>query len=187
MTIVGGVFFLAPFVVLIIILAKAQNIISAAITPLAEHIPIESIAGLHAPKILAVLVIVLMCFLAGLFSKTSLAKKLVGWLETSLLSNLPGYSFMKNLGEEASGAKPTQGYEAVLARFDDAWQIGFLVERIPGGHAVVYIPGAPSPWTGGVFIFDEDRVEPLGVTSPSALKCLQKLGEGTGDMVKRLL
>jgi uncharacterized membrane protein len=128
-----------------------------------------------------------MCFLAGLFSKTKPAKKLVDWLETSLLSNIPGYSFMKNLGEEAVGAAPTQGYEVVLTRFDDAWQIGFLVERIAGGHAVVYIPGAPSPWTGSVFIFDEDRVEPLGVTSPAAIKCLQKLGEGTGDMVKKRL
>lgn len=103
------------------------------------------------------------------------------------MSNIPGYSFIKNLGEEAAGTAPTEGYQTVLVRFDDAWQIGFLVERISGERVVVFIPDAPSPWTGGVFIFDEERVKPLEVTSAAAVKCLQRLGAGTGTLVKGLI
>ena len=186
-TIVGGVIFLVPFVVLIIIIGKAHKIIRAVLAPVAERISIESVIGLETPKILAAIVLVLICLFAGLFARTSTAKKLVGWLETVFLSNLPGYSFIKNFGEEAAGTTPTQGYKAVLARFDDAWQIGFLVESIPGGRVVVFIPDAPSPWTGGVFILDEDRVTPLEVPSSAAAKCQQRLGAGTGTLVKELL
>ena len=180
----GGVIFLVPFVVLIIILGKAHKIIRTVLAPLAERIPIESVIGLETPKILAAIVLVLICLFAGLFARTSTAKKLVSWLETVFLSNLPGYSFIKNLGEEIAETMPTQSHKAVLARFDDAWQIGFLVESIPGGRVVVFIPDAPSPWTGGVFILDEDRVTPLEVTSSAAIKCLQRLGAGTGTLVK---
>jgi uncharacterized membrane protein len=183
-TIVGGVLFLAPFVVLVIILSKAQGLTKAIIAPLAERIPIESFIGFETPKILAAFVLILMCFAAGLFARTSTAKRLVSWLETVILSNLPGYSFMKNLGEEAAGTAPTEGYQTVLVRFDDAWQIGFLVERISGGRVVVFIPDAPSPWTGGVFIFDDERVKPLEVTSAVAVKCQQRHGAGTGALVK---
>jgi uncharacterized membrane protein len=183
-TIVGGVLFLAPFMVLIIILGKALKITRRILTPVAERLPIESLIGFETPKILAVIVLIFMCFLAGLFARTSLAKKLVSWLESAILSNLPGYSFIKNLGEEVAGVTPTQGYEAVLVRFDDAWQIGFLVERISGGRVVVFIPDAPNPWAGGVFIFNEDRVTPLKATSKSAVNCLRKLGAGTGGLVK---
>ena len=182
-TIVGGVLFLAPFVVLLIILGKALEVIRAVIAPLAERIPIESAIGLETPSILAVVILILVCFLAGLFAKTAPAKKLVGWLESALLSNLPGYSFMKSLGEEATGATPARGHEAVLVRFDDAWQIGFIIERISKQRVVVFIPDAPSPWAGGVFILNEDRVEPLKTPSTSVVKCLQRLGEGTGALV----
>ena len=184
MTIVGGVLFLAPFVLLIMILGKAHQFIKVVIIPLAERIPMASAIGLESPRGLAAVILLFMCFLAGLFSKTSPAKKLVRWLETALLSNLPGYSFMKNLGEEVAGTSSTQGYEVVLVRFDDAWQIGFLVERIPGARVVVYIPDAPRPWTGGVFIFDEGRIEPLGASSFATVRCLQNLGKGIGDIVK---
>jgi uncharacterized membrane protein len=186
-TVVGGVLFLAPFVVLIIILGKAQKIMRAVLAPVAERIPIESVIGLETPKILAAIVLVLICFFAGLFARTSTAKKLVSWLETVLLSNLPGYSFIKNLGGEIAETTPTQSHKAVLVRFDDAWQIGFLVESIAAGRVVVFIPDAPSPWTGGIFILDDDRVTPLEVTSLAAIKCVQRLGAGTGALVKGLI
>jgi uncharacterized membrane protein len=183
-TIVGGAFFLAPFVVLIIIFGKAIQILRDVVGPVAEHIPIKSAIGLETPKLLAITLLIAVCFLAGLLAQTRLAKKLVDWLEATLLSNLPGYSFMKKVGEEAAGAKPAGSQEVVLVSSGDASQIGFLVERISEGRVVVFIPDAPTPWVGGVFIFNEDQVKPLEVPSTAALKSLQKLGEGTGAFVK---
>ena len=89
-TIVGGVFFLAPFVVLIIIFGKAIQILRDVVGPIAEHIPIKSAIGLETPKLLAITLLIALCFLAGLLAQTRPAKKLVDWLEATLLSNLPG-------------------------------------------------------------------------------------------------
>ncbi len=183
-TVVGGALFLAPFIVLIIILGKAVQLLRVVTVPVAESIPYESMIGLETPRIIAFVLLVVGCFLAGLFAQTRTAKQMVGWLEATLLSNLPGYSFMKNLGEEAAGTKQEGKHDAVIVKFDDAWQIGFLVERIEGGKVVVFIPDVPNPWTGGSFIFEEERVQPLNLPSIDAVKSLRKLGEGTGKLIK---
>lgn len=184
MTVVGGAFFLVPFVVILIIMGKAVQLSLAIVRPVATHIPVESFIGLELPAVMAIFILVLLCFSAGLFATTAVARKLVNWLEITLLSNLPGYSFMKRLGEEAAGVAPTDEYESVLVRFDDAWQLGFQIERLADGKVVVFIPDSPSPWAGGVFIFDKDRITQLEEASTAVVRCLRKLGKGTGVLVK---
>jgi uncharacterized membrane protein len=183
-TILGGALFLVPFVILIIILGKALEIARGIMLPLAERLPIKSFIGLETPWLLGVIVLVLTCLLAGLFARTKAAKKLLNLLETNLLSNLPGYSFIKNLGEEVAGGAPTHSYQSVLVQFDDAWQLGFLVERIDGAKVVVFIPDSPNPFAGGVLIVDEDRVTLLDEASTATVNSLRKLGAGTGDLIK---
>ena len=175
---------MAPFAVLVIILGKVLHVIRGVIDPIAERIPVQSVIGLETHRILTVAVLIFVCFLAGLFAQTRPAKELLGWLESTLLSNIPGYSFVKSLGEEVAGANAARSNTPILARFDDAWQIGFLVERIPEGRVAVFIPDAPSPWSGSVLIMDEERVKPLEVPSASTLKSLKRLGEGTAELVK---
>jgi uncharacterized membrane protein len=183
-TIVGGLIFLVPIIVLIIILGKALGITRKIVGPLANLIVYETVAGIGVATLLAVFVIVLFCFLTGLLAKTDLAKKIINWLESTFLSNIPGYTFMKSMGESFAGIDMDQGYETVLARFDDGWQIAFLVERIEDGHVAVFIPGAPSPWSGSVYLMTEDRIKPLNMPNKSVLKCIQRLGKGSNSLVQ---
>ncbi len=183
MIIVGGALFMVPFVILIFILHKALGVLRQIVLPLAEKIPFTSVVGFETPWVFALFLMVFLFFVAGLFAKTSQAKDLVRWLETVILSNLPGYSFMKNLGDEMSGESPTEVYQSVLVRLDDCWQIAFLVERIAGGYVVVFVPGSPSPWSGDVFIIEEERITLIDEGTTSAIKCLQKLGAGSGKLV----
>ncbi len=86
----GGVLFIVPFAVLLVIVGKVLQVIGGIIGPVAERIPVQSVVGFETPKILTVVVLVFVCFLAGLFARTRSAKTLVGWLESTFLSNIPG-------------------------------------------------------------------------------------------------
>jgi len=183
-TIVGGVLFLVPVIVLTIVIGKAFTISRMIVRPLAEHMPIDSVGGIAASKLLAIAVIIGFCFLAGLFAKTVFARKMISWIENALLSNLPGYSLMKGMGESVVGIESDKPHEPVLARIEDAWQIAFLIERIEGGHVAVFIPGAPSPWSGSVYFMTEDRIKPLDVPVMPALSCLRRLGIGANALLK---
>jgi uncharacterized membrane protein len=74
--------------------------------------------------------------------------------------------------------------EPVLARFDDYWQIALEVERIPGGTVVIYLPGAPDPWSGSVCYVTEDRIQPLELTFLPVLRTLRGLGKGSNEQLR---
>ena len=76
-TLVGGLLFLVPIIVLVVVLGKALALAHKLVAPLAEHLPVHSVIGLRTPMLLAVAIIVLFCFLAGVLARTALAKKLV--------------------------------------------------------------------------------------------------------------
>jgi uncharacterized membrane protein len=177
-TLLGGVFFLVPIVALAMILAKAHEMTADIVKPVADHLPIESARGVLAAKILAVVIILAFCFLAGLFASTRIAKAFAEGLETTILSRVPGYRFLKTVGEGMAGIEQDGKHETVLARIEEAWQIAFVVERLEGGNVVVFIPDAPSPWSGSIFIMTEDRIKPVQLPLATAMKCIANLGGG---------
>lgn len=183
-TLLGGILFLVPIVVLAAIAGKALHMAGLLVAPLAGLIPVESVAGVAIAKLLTIAAIIGFCFLAGLFARTALAKKLIQRLENGLLSNIPGYGWIKDVGEAIAGADKAGGHQPVLASIKDAWQIAFLIEHIEGGQVAVFVPGAPSPWAGSVFFMPEDRIKPLDVTLPEALKCVRRLGLGAGELLR---
>jgi uncharacterized membrane protein len=183
-TLVGGLLFLVPIMVLVIILEKALALVHKFVDPLAEHIPVHSIIGLRTPMLLAIGVIVLFCFLAGFFARTALAQKIVNGLETAVLSNVPGYEFLKGVGESMLGVEKQTGHQPVLARIEDAWQIAFLVERLEGGHVAVFVPGAPNPQSGSVYFMTQDRIKALDFPAAGALKCLKRMGAGSNTLLR---
>jgi uncharacterized membrane protein len=185
-TLVGGLLFLVPIVVLVIILGKALALAHKVVDPLAEHLPIESVIGLRTPILLAITVLVLFCFIAGFFARTALAQKLVGGLEAAVLSNLPGYEFLKRMGESMLGIEQEGAYPAVLVRFDDACQIGFRIAGPESGLVAVFIPGVPNANSGEVYLMSPNRVSPVEVPPARMLKCLKRLGVGSSALLRGL-
>jgi uncharacterized membrane protein len=182
-TLIGGILFLLPIVVLIVVLGKAQNISSRIVAPVAQRMPVPSVGGVAVAKILAIAVIVLFCLFAGLFAQTRLAKRSVGWLERGLLSKVPGYDFFKAVSESMVGFEAEHEQEVVLVRVEEALQIGFLMERVENDHYAVFVPGAPSIWSGSVYFMTEERFQRIPISRAEAMKCLGQLGEGTNQLL----
>jgi len=102
-TIVGGVFFLMPIVVLIYLLNKALDFVRRGLKPVAKMIPDQLVSGTTMETIMAVGLIVLLCFLAGLFARTLLAQKMTSELESAVLSKVPAYDYLKQAGSSMMG------------------------------------------------------------------------------------
>ena len=182
-TLVGGILFLLPIIVVVIIVGKALAIAHKLVDPLAAKIPMESAIGLETPKLLAMALLVLFCFLAGFFAQTKLAQQAVNWLETTVLSNLPGYEFFKGLSENLLAAENQPVYPVVLARVEDCWQIALLMERLEAGHVAVFIPGVPNPQSGSVYFMTEDRIKRVDLPPIPTMKCLKRYGLGANVLL----
>jgi uncharacterized membrane protein len=115
-TITGGILFLVPVILVVAVIGKAFEISNTIVAPLSGWVQLDLVGGIRPSKLLAIGLIVLFCFLAGLFARTALARKAIDLLEPTVLSYIPGYVFMKGMGESILGIDKKQEYKVVLAR-----------------------------------------------------------------------
>ena len=128
MTIVGGALYLIPIVLILVVLGKVHGMTIKLVAPIAQGLELHDIGGVNAARLLAIVVVVLACFLAGLFARTAVAQQFVGWLERAILSNLPGYSLVSTLGADVAGTGDEPIPHAGRAGADR----GLLAARIAG-------------------------------------------------------
>ena len=181
-TIVGGVFFLAPIVVLIVILAKAFDFAKNGLSAVLVHFPVALELRPGVATALSILILALVCLLAGLLAHTVLAKRLVDTLETSLLSKIPGYDYLKQEGASALGFAEIAELPVVFVPMEGGWQLGVQIETLSGGLVSIFVPGAPSPHSGSVFFFSADVVRSAGITLAGAFNCLRRCGAGASTL-----
>ena len=178
-TIIGGLIFLVPVAIVAVVIGKAYSIMLIVAEPIDQLIPIEQVGGIAFVNLLALVAIILVCFIAGIIAKSALAKKAYRSLD-NLLMVVPGYALVKGLTDSfSSGEEAAKTLIPSLVKFDECTQICFEVERSPEGTVVVYMPGAPDPWSGGVATVSSERVERLDMSLTEATKMIRQLGRGT--------
>jgi uncharacterized membrane protein len=179
-TVVGGVVFLIPAVIVVVALGKLLGVLKVMAKALAPLFGIESLVGGFILDLLAIAVIVLLCFAAGLLAKRATAKRLRARLDSTLLNSFPGYAFIKGFAENLRQTEEiAETFLPVLVQFDDYAQIAFETQREPAGKFTVYLPGAPNPWSGTIVYVSDDRVKPLPMTLTEALRNIRTLGKGS--------
>ncbi len=182
-TIVGGVVFLVPFVALAFVLGKALAIMRRVVAPLSRLLPFESVGGVLMVDVIAVVGIFALCLLAGLLARSSTGRALATRIEETMLATIPGYQFAKGMADSlASSQELAQSFTPVLARFDDYTQLAFEVDRTKAGAVVVYLPGAPNPWSGSVVYVDPERIERTELSMMEAVRNIRQLGRGSSEL-----
>lgn len=177
-TLSGGILFLLPLVLLVGILNKAHEIFLKISKPLVGKLP-NIIGNFDLHNLIAILILVSVCFISGLLFKLKLTKRWVRRLEENVLSYLPGYNLLKSIVAGAVGEEIEHGLSTVLVYNPDeeAWGIGFLVEE-GDGLCTVFIPEAPRHDSGDVKIVPAANVKKVQVSSYKAAKSLKSYGKG---------
>jgi len=182
-TLVGGLLFLVPGVLVVIILGKAMQLAGKLARPISEHLP-HTVLGVGAGTIVAVLMLILLAFLAGLFARTKAGKRIGASLERSLLGGLPQYQMVKSMAEGMTQVKSSDSVTPVLVSVEDAWQIGYLLEPLENGWVVAFLPQAPTPMSGNVMYLPADRVRPLRITMVQAMAIVKRMGVGSAEALR---
>jgi uncharacterized membrane protein len=183
-TIVGGLLFLVPLILIVVVLQKGLGMVRKMVVPIASQLPVSRIAGVGVATILAVLLIVLVSFVFGLAVRTRLGRRVRDSLEYAIMGKVPGYAMVKGVLQGASGLESEDEPQAALIRIEDAWQIGFVTEVHPDGHRTVYVPGAPNPSSGSIFYLTEDRIRPIDAKLPVVVRAIRHHGIGSRELLK---
>lgn len=185
-TILGGFVFLLPLVLVVATLGKAFNIIKFLAQPLDRLFPDITVVGVIIMDVVTVVLMVVLCLLAGLAARSPFGKKLQGKIDAVLLHVVPGYGWIKSVTSNVGDAETDGFLKPVLARFDDQSQIGFEVDRTEDGLVAVYLPGAPDPRGGTVSYVTADRIQAINVDAQAVITKLKKLGCGSAAMLRKV-
>jgi uncharacterized membrane protein len=174
-----------PFTIVAIIGAKAYQFLQILFQPILRIFGDASVGGLALAKIVYIILLLLLCFLAGKLADTKLAKRFISMLEDQILVFVPGYQFIKGALQGTTGLDDKK-MEVVLVKVDDPWQIAFLIEELYPGMYTVFVPGAPNVADGSVYHVEEGMMMRTEISQQQALRCLRQLGYGSSKFLKDL-
>lgn len=183
-TIVGGLLFLVPAILLVLVLRHAMGFAGKIAKPIAALFPESQVAGMAVATILAALVLLLISFLAGLVARTGAGRSLTHWFEESLLGNLPQYRMVKTMAEGLTQVEDASGIQPALVSIEGGWQIGYVLEELGEGWVAVFIPQSPTPMSGNVMYLPSGRVRPLDMPIASAMMLVKRMGVGSSTALR---
>ena len=180
-TILGGVLFLLPIVLIIWLLGKALSFAKRLSDPVVQAAGVNSVAGVATGTIVAIAFLVFLSFAAGLLAGTQVGRTVFSQLENSVLSLFPQWRMARGLIESFETETKSE-MEVVLVPTDAGWCLGFVMEKPEGEWWTVFVPGSPQ-WTSGAVAFAHvDQVQPSGLTPAQAILLMRRCGAGSADI-----
>lgn len=180
-TAIGGLLFLLPLIVLGALFGQIAPIVVSVASFLNEYIPVKTATGIAILVGLSIAIILLLCFVAGMFARWSLGRKISVAFEKRLALLFPRYSVLKDQMADTIGGNETKPQmKPVLVMFDEYQRIAFETERDEKkGLATIYLPGSPDPWSGKVVILKLERVTRLDTDFGHAAATCEQVGRGS--------
>ena len=182
-TAVGGILFLVPVSIFVLVVIQVAGVMIVVAEPMAEWLPIRSFGGVILANLMAVIAVILMCFLAGLLARMAFASNAVGRLESKVLSKLPGYLMIKSL---VAGLDPKQTEQLipVMVNAGKAQRLGFEVQRLEDGRSMVFLPSMPDPFSGITQLYPASEVTYLDVPVSTMIEITENFGHGVHKVLQ---
>jgi uncharacterized membrane protein len=177
---IGGILFIIPVAVAVIVIGKVMGILKAVAEPMAEFIPTDTILGFGLAQVIAVALLLFVCFVAGLIARSAIGQLVGGKVEGLLLAGVPGYAVLKGLVEQVlKSQEQAAQFKPVLVPVRGGLRPAFEVERLHSGEVVVFHPSSPNVWSGFVSYLEPDQVRSLELGVGEMFHTLEQMGIGT--------
>lgn len=101
-TIIGGALFLLPVALVLVILSHAMRFAVKAALPVSHALHIDQmgkVAGVGIVTALAVGLLIIISFVAGVVARTRVGSRISAWFENSVLGGLPQYQMVKSMAQ----------------------------------------------------------------------------------------
>src|SRR5260370_39327811 len=114
-TLVGGLLVVLPVWVSLLLLFKAIKGAMAMLLPIAKLLP-QTIVH---EKVVALGLLLVICFVVGLLIRTRPGKRLGRWLGSNILDRIPGFELMRGMTRQLAGDKEEQSFQPALVEIEE--------------------------------------------------------------------
>lgn len=182
-TVIGGFLIIIPLLLVYFVLAEAVEMLVAITQPVAEMLPGDWIDNEREARILALLVLIGSCFIAGLVMKTRVGGSSGHWLEKHILTRLPGYRMARTLTKQFTGSAEASQFAPAVMRFgDEDLVLAYIIEEHDNGYFTLLLPGSPVGTAGGLRYVPGNRVKRLKAPLGQVFNCVTHYGVGSGPL-----
>ena len=178
-TFLGGLLIVVPLYLSVLLALKAMQSVVGLVRPFARLLP----EWLPAENLLALLFVLIVCFLIGVAIRTPPGRAMRERIEKSLFERMPGYALIRSLTQRLAGKDEENVWKPALAEIEDALVPSFIIEELEDGRFTIFVPSVPTPFAGAVYILSRERVHPLNVPFTQAIKSVSQWGSGSKELV----
>ena len=176
---IAGILVVVPVYLGVVLLLQVIKHLADLLKPVAAMLP----GWLPGDQILALLLLLVICFLVGVAIGTPAGRDIERRIEHSLFEKIPGYTLFRSLTERLVGESQDEAWKPALAEIEHALVPAFIIEEHADGRYTVFVPSVPTPLAGAVFVLTADRVHPVDIAFTQALKTVSRWGAGCKDLV----
>jgi uncharacterized membrane protein len=178
-TVAGGLLFILPLLLVFMLLEKGVHLLREPIHKLLPMFAEYSVAGVTLFTLVALVVLVLICFFAGLLAKTRFGTAVFNTLEDNVLGKVPGYALLKDATARLTGLENVQGAKVGLINEDDGWLFCLVLEQQDAWFSVFILDAGPASGTSGeVRVVPASQVRLTELTWLQVLACVRRGGHG---------
>jgi uncharacterized membrane protein len=176
---IGGALVVLPLYLAVLLLLKGMQAVAGLVRPIAKLLP----QWLPAENILALLLVLIVCFVVGVVVRTQAGRTIGSRLEAAIFGKIPGYGMIRGLTQRMAGEAGENVWKPALVEIEDALVPAFIMERHDDGRFTVFVPSVPTPLAGAVYILSATRVHPLDIPFAQAVQSISKWGSGSKALV----
>ena len=177
-TLIGGLLIVLPLYLSILLLAKTIKGLLALIAPVTAQLP----PTMELRQVVGILLVLLVCFVAGLLVRTGPGLRAKNAIERNLLERIPGYALIRGLTARVAGRQEDETFAVALVEIEEALVPAFIVEEHDDGAYTVFVPSVPTPAAGRIYILPPERVHLVDIPFAKAASVISKWGAGARDL-----
>ena len=181
-TLLSGALVILPLGLAAMVVLKIVDMLRPLATLLVTYLPVH----LHFPDLIASLLLLVACLLVGLLAQTRAGQGAGTALENSILNHIPGYSMVRSLTRRIANSEESEKFAPALVEIEDGLVPGFVVEEHADGRYTVFVPSAPTPAAGAIYILARERVHFVDAPFMNAVKCVSSWGVGAAELAKAM-
>ncbi|KIC96266.1 hypothetical protein [Flavihumibacter solisilvae] len=185
-TILAGVVFLLPLLILIVLLGKAYQLLTGVSTKLASLFGVKTLLGLPGHTIASSVLILIMLLVCGYLVRLTLFRRMYNWLDRKLAEHLPPYKVYRELAMSKLNVQEEMlPYKSAASIVNDGTaQPCFIMDELADGSYVVFIPTAGNVKEGNVAILPANRIQLFpGIDIKLYRNALANQGQGIGKLM----
>lgn len=149
-TALGGIVFLLPFGILLLVLSEVLGFATGLVEPIVALFPKDDYIGMSLAGLLAVFLILLISFLAGVAARYAAFSGYSSKAHRFLTDLIPGYGMMRTrIAATFDNEAFAVSKQVVTVKIGGLKRFAFLIEEWPEtGEAMIFLPGSPNAEAG---------------------------------------